>query len=486
MKLPVFTLVALLPFIGITAHGQSKDEMVKIIVTTENRVLVQANKDGPRVAVDEQETTATADGKDISQCDQSYGQSSLATGRAKTLVRKLDDLGVEVELRSWAFAQGGHFRTCVGGDDENNLACNAGFCVGNIGHDKKANANVSARATLEFRFPLGGSPDYLIRVSKSGAGELLTKLRDAQGTEISLERSESSDPILSRVSGGSYYLDLELPINVIKNGMDVSDVPPKSATARIQLIALPVLYGKALAGLIAGGHETIDHPYVGALRIEKILHCSGTVVGSHTVLTAAHCIHRNLPDYAAGRVEFVFGNNSDQYEGTPYIVASHDYPKGGIAHNGLEYVDSYNEITKQYVPVKDDIALIYFEKKLPVDPLPVHETKPTWDEIAGKISLTFVGYGATLNSKGRPTGWGTKREATWYVDAPAKPYTFSFHLSDKSTCGGDSGGPALVPVCIDCRDYLVSGVTSTGTVTCTAGINTRVDAYKLWLNGRIR
>ena len=54
MKTVLLVLIALSSFVGVRAHSQSTDEMVKIIIKTENGVLVQANKDGPKAAVEQE------------------------------------------------------------------------------------------------------------------------------------------------------------------------------------------------------------------------------------------------------------------------------------------------------------------------------------------------------------------------------------------------------------------------------------------------
>ena len=109
-KLKLSILVTFFSLFSITSYGQAKEEPVEIITSTYSRVLVHANKDGPRVAIGKQEAEASATGKETSHCNLD-SQSSSARGHAKTSINKLNNLGVEVNLRSVALVRGGYFLT---------------------------------------------------------------------------------------------------------------------------------------------------------------------------------------------------------------------------------------------------------------------------------------------------------------------------------------------------------------------------------------
>jgi hypothetical protein len=229
-------LAALLSGFSANLYAQSKEEPVEIVTKTYNRVLVQANKDGPRVAIDEQEAKASAAGGEVSQCTQD-SQSSSAKGHAKTSISKINELELEVNLRSTADVRGGHFLTCQESDPRK-FPCDMGGCLGTTRNDKTAQANVSSTAKLEFRFPVTDSPDYVIKISKSGSRDLVSTLRDPGGKEIKLNQPDGKDPVLRRISGGSYYLNLDLPAVANKKGQDKADLD-KSATVHVELIAVP-------------------------------------------------------------------------------------------------------------------------------------------------------------------------------------------------------------------------------------------------------
>ena len=210
---------------------------MEIVTTTHNRVLVQANKDGPRLAIDEKEAEASASGKEVSHCNQDR-QSSSAKGRAKTSINKLNELGLEVNLESAAFVRGGYYITCQESDPRQ-FPCDTGGCLGNVTNNKLASADTSSSARVEFRFPTTDSPDYRIKISKSGSSDLVATLIGPEGKEIKLNEPGGKEPVLRRTSKGRYHLNLELPAVASKKGREREDLE-KSATVRVQLTALPV------------------------------------------------------------------------------------------------------------------------------------------------------------------------------------------------------------------------------------------------------
>jgi hypothetical protein len=458
--------------------AHAADPSIELLIEMQNRVRVAAQADGPREVVNEQSATAEARGNEVSQCGQT-GQTSFARARATSAAQKLGPVGATVKLRASIFARGGRERVCSQGTA--GPRCGLGICDGIIEYDRRADAMAQSHVRIEFRFPREEVPDYMLRISTdAGENDLLFSLKDGKGNEISVARS--TDPVLRRIQSGSYFLSMSLTPSAIRLGDKEVDID-QSASVRIELVAVPVIFGKAQQGFIAGGTETSGHPYVGALRLNKLLHCTGTVIGAQTVLTAAHCVRRHMPELEAGKVDFVLGRNIMQYDRGPYEVVGYDYPRGGPTHMDFEYEDTYDAVNRRYVPVKNDIAVVYFKRPIEAVIAATHSTKPPWEDIAGKISLTFVGYGATVDSWGNVTGGGTKREGTWLADS-YRSSTFQFQLKEQSTCMGDSGGPAMLP--IGPAESAISGVTSAGSSDCKSGLQTRVDVFHPWLAGRIR
>ena len=236
LKLELLILVTSFSLFSVPSYAESKGAPVEIVAKTYNRVLVQANKDGPRLALDEKEAAASASGKEASHCNQDR-QTSFAKGRAKTSVNKLNEMGLEVNLESTAFARGGYFITCQESNPRQ-FPCDTGGCLGNVTNNKLASADVSSSARVEFRLPTADSSDYRIKISKSGSSDLVATLMGPDGKEIKLNEPGGKEPVLRRASKGSYHLNLELPAVASKKGQDREELE-KSATVRVQLTALP-------------------------------------------------------------------------------------------------------------------------------------------------------------------------------------------------------------------------------------------------------
>ena len=236
LRLKPLILVTPFSLFSVPSHGESKGAPVEIVTKTYNRVLVQANKDGPRLAIDDKEAGASASGKEASHCNQDR-QTSFAKGRAKTSVNKLNEMGLEVNLESVAFARGGYFITCQESNPRQ-FPCDTGGCLGNVTNNKLASADVSSSARVELRLPAADSSDYRIKISRSGSSDLVATLMGPDGKEIKLNEPGGKEPVLRRASKGSYHLNLELPAVASKKGQDREELE-KSATVRVQLTALP-------------------------------------------------------------------------------------------------------------------------------------------------------------------------------------------------------------------------------------------------------
>ncbi len=195
---------------------------------------------------------------------------------------------------------------------------------------------------------------------------------------------------------------------------------------------------------ITDGTTYNGHPSVGWLHINNSTLCTGTLIGSKTVLTAAHCIQTGK-----SHVFYVGGSS--------YTATSTTF------HNG------FNPTTKD-----NDIAIVTLATAPTVTPTPISGWAPTVGQ-----SLTLIGYGKT--SSGSDDA-GTKRTATNTV-ATVSSQKFTFNGTGGgigNTCFGDSGGPAFAS--FDGTEVQV-GVTSGGSDPCgTLGVDMRADAYYSWIN----
>lgn len=197
---------------------------------------------------------------------------------------------------------------------------------------------------------------------------------------------------------------------------------------------------------IVGGSVTSDFPAAGALTRYGWPHCTGTLVGARTVLTAAHC----LDGVAPSTLKFVVGTN---------IAA----PDAVIAVSSVTPHPGYDA-----AKLENDIGFVTLESDPPV---PAVGLVPSMDQGWVGRELTFVGYGITSGNGG---GSGNKRSVVMPIHSVGST-RFSYQIAGKNTCNGDSGGPAFAQVD---GEWLVAGVTSYGDANCSYyGVDTRADTF---------
>ena len=196
-----------------------------------------------------------------------------------------------------------------------------------------------------------------------------------------------------------------------------------------------------------------------------MIHCTATLVASHTALTAAHCVAGYENQIAQHRFAFGIGEFASLPQ-TTMPVTSADYPKDPSSGFFYSRMQGY----------KDDIAVVYLGGPAVPSTVAVHHGAPDWNALKAE-ELLFVGYGY---NGADATSAGFKREASWKVDT-VQARKIEWTTSGPSTCQFDSGGPAFTK-----GAGMVVGVTSIGAADCTKGIDTRVDAFWPWLSSRLQ
>ena len=170
---------------------------------------------------------------------------------------------------------------------------------------------------------------------------------------------------------------------------------------------------------ILNGVPDTGHPAVGALGN---IFCTATLVGSRTVLTAAHCLHD------ASAYSFVLGEKS-------YAAAK------VIAHPEWTEVSSLPELPNAdwKFSVNDIGVLLLVDQVVGIEPMRLATRTPTVGQ-----TVTLVGFGVTSTG-----GGGQKNKVDNVVGNVGASFVLFGNYGglvggDGLTCTGDSGGPALV------------------------------------------
>lgn len=206
--------------------------------------------------------------------------------------------------------------------------------------------------------------------------------------------------------------------------------------------------------------------------------CSGTLIKSDVVLTAAHCLTtvkgKKVKVTAPSAVAVYVGNQ-------PALdILSHLY-----LVQEVKVHSAYNDRS-----ITNDIALIRLQNAVtePVTPVPYLPASLGFTSADIGASLNFAGFGETeTGSSGVKLqmdlplgGLGCSVSGCPSAGDAATQISYAQPLTVGGPCSGDSGGPAFISR--NGTTY-VGGITSYGDSNCTIyGVSTRTDAFDAWIS----
>jgi hypothetical protein len=456
------------------------------IVDATSSTEVVAYNMAPKQGTGDYNAEATIVGDEKRTCSPEPAEKSYGSASTRATPNVSNGVTVDVTLTAVVSAKGGRYSRCNRCDTRTNLCLDPGP---EVPTGAQATATTAAIATYKFPQDMRGASAYRLRVrviSGQGIGKpesLKFELeRGSVPGQISLERNSTT--YLDISPGEDVVVTATLRAETRIAGADETRKEELKAKLRIELDEAPILEGAAQQGYLLNGVPTTGFSAVGLLaQLEDDgsakPHCTGSVIGDRSILTAAHCVGdgRMKGVVEGGRLLFL-PVSSIENTANPLIVKTFIFPSGEQPE-GLRF----NE--KPDKSLEDDVAILFTDGPIGIPKLELYAAQPPLaDIVANSTPVIFVGYGFNPSPTTDSRRLGVKREATGPISNPDnRTFLVSVQHTGASTCRGDSGGPALIKIG---TDYKILGITSYGALNCRTGRSMRADFYSNWIRRHIQ
>lgn len=277
---------------------------------------------------------------------------------------------------------------------------------------------------------------------------------------------------------------------------------PDKASVESKLLSTSIMNGKAVAE-----KDALAASVVGIYNTKEKFICTGSLIASNIVLTAAHCMPKRASD-----VKIVFATNIDYIMNTREMDILQEH---ALSATDFRVSPVWNPKNETVEVDTGDIAIIKFKGVIPPGYKPATFLANKDDLKVGTL-VTLAGYGVDsvemteidpkkyrkleeaiefgdVVCSGDRKNYGTcfeiERSGDGELRTTTAPVSFihetEIRLNEKQsgTCNGDSGGPAYL---LKDGVYYLFGVTSRGSELCNeVGVYTNALAWKTWIDETI-